>query len=151
MLKEGPEQDCPKCGAPCLHSDGEKQGFAYDALQEAAEWYNRLLHDNFVYQYLPPFVDGEPIRVPFTTQEQLLGMGWIDRWTKLTGFKRFVLMQIHPDVTQHKAEYALGAEFDQTANEHHRRRSPWLIAFLQNKNGINFEVLRHWQEQGPAY
>jgi len=152
MRCEGPEPECPKCGAPCDHTDGEKQIFAYAALQEAAEWYDRLCHVNFVYQYLPAFVDGDPIQVPFSTEEELLGMGWIDRWSKLTGFKRFILMKIHPDVTWHKSEYALGAEYDEAAKLHLRRQGPHLIAFLQNKNGVeNIEVVHHWQEQGPAY
>lgn len=145
MRCAGPEPECPKCGAPCDHSDNEKQGFAYDALQEAAEMYEDMQHTNKVIQYLPPIVDGDPARAAFTTQEQLLSMGWIHRWTLRTGFVRFVIMKINPHVTNHKYEYVLAAEMPE--REKGGKLRPWLIGFLKNIDGLTIDVVPRWQEK----
>jgi hypothetical protein len=145
MKHEGPEQECPKCGAPCDHSDNEKHGYALDALREASAWYDDIQHTNKFIQYLPPIVDGDPLHKAFTTQEQLLGLGVVHRWSVRTGFVRFVILKIHAHVTQHKFEYALAAEMPE--REKGGKLRPWLIGFLKNIDGLNIDIVPRWQEK----
>lgn len=84
---------------------------------------------NKVHQYFPEFVDGEPIRADFSTQEELMAMDWIVNWSRKPGFVEFYMDKISPDLTWHKSEYALYAKIAGTGHD-------WLIAFIKNSDGI---------------
>lgn len=134
------EPTCPKCGKLCGHSPEEMQYFALEAAEEATLMLLRMESFNFVDQYLPPIVDGEPEHEAFTTQEELLAKPWIDRWAKKENFSHFVICKIDPNSNAYRAQYGLGAVLPGT-----RRNPLWLIAFLKHKMGLDLQEIQQWE------
>ena len=137
---DGCEPICPKCGKLCGHTPEEMQYFALEAAEEATLMLLRMESFNFADQYLPPIVDGDPEHQAFTTQEELLAIPWIDRWSKKENFRRFVICKIDPYSNAYMAQYALGAELLSP-----QPRSPWLLAFVKHNMGLTIEEIPKWQ------
>lgn len=93
-----------------------------------------------ILQYLPGFVDGDPETVEFSTQEELLAIEWVNRWTEKTPFIRFVLRKLsHPaNSGQH---WMLFAEIMQERFPHPPTPAQWGIGFLFDIEGLDIEVV----------
>jgi hypothetical protein len=134
--KLGAEPLCPKCGEACSHTPQEMSQFANEALQEASDWVDSLKHSNYVYQYLPGFVDGDPEEAAFSTKEELLAIDWIGRWSKSPGFVRFILKPSNGALRKGR-NYILFAEI---ANDQNNlaKTTNWVICFIRSNDGLDF-------------
>lgn len=96
-----------------------------------------------ILQYLPGFVDGDPETTEFSTQEELLAIEWINRWTESPAFIRFVLRELgHPISTGQ--QWMLFAEITQEKFPRPEEPVQWGIGFLFDIDGLDIEVVK-WQ------